>query len=262
MFKTRWTLSQPWPLPPPLPSSLPSLSSWCVPECNAQVHPPSLSHWCVPGRLFVAGNTCPSPSSFSSLSLSLSLSFLHLPSSLGVPGCFRRSWEPFLFGVSLDACVVAGSTFLPFFSFSFLPPFPPLPFSRAACLQTNKASAIGFSMRFGFVIGLSPFFWFPFHWPPQASSFLFVHVFLSSCLFILILPSLARTFVRTLACTHTRTRILLTTRFRWPRFVTMRFGSSVAPLHLILLHRQSHTLFVCLVLFLFICLVCVHMCLA
>ena len=39
---------------------------------------------------------------------------------------------------------------------------------------------------------------------------------------------------------HTRTRTLLTTRFRWPRFVTMRFGSSVVPLHLVLLHRQHH----------------------
>ena len=59
--------------------------------------------------------------------------------------------------------------------------------------------------------------------------------------------SLVRTFVRTLACTHTRTCILLTTRFRWPRLVTMRFGSSVVPLHWVLLHRQPHTLFVCLV---------------
>ena len=53
--------------------------------------------------------------------------------------------------------------------------------------------------------------------------------------------SLARTFVRTLVCTHTRTRTLLTTRFRWPRFVTMRFGSSVVPLHLVPFHRQPHT---------------------
>ena len=53
--------------------------------------------------------------------------------------------------------------------------------------------------------------------------------------------SLARTIVRTLVCTHTRTRTLLTTRFRWPRFVTMRFGSSVVPLHLVPFHRQPHT---------------------
>ena len=53
--------------------------------------------------------------------------------------------------------------------------------------------------------------------------------------------SLACTFVRTLVCTHTRTRTLLTVRFRWPRFVTMRFGSSVVPLHLVPFHRQPHT---------------------
>ena len=53
--------------------------------------------------------------------------------------------------------------------------------------------------------------------------------------------SLARTIVRTLVCTHTRTRTLLTARFRWPRFVTMRFGSSVVPLHLAPFRRQPHT---------------------
>ena len=94
------------------------------------------------------------------------------------------------------------------------------------------------------------------------SPFVDPHRRLHSFSFISLSSCLARPFLRTLAYTHTRMRILLTTRFRWPRFVTMRFGSSVAPLHLILLHRQSHTLFVCLVLFLFICLVCVHMCLA
>ena len=54
--------------------------------------------------------------------------------------------------------------------------------------------------------------------------------------------SLARTFARALVCTHTRTRILLETRCRYPRFVTMRFGSSVVPLHLVPLRRQLHTL--------------------
>ena len=33
--------------------------------------------------------------------------------------------------------------------------------------------------------------------------------------------SLARTIVRTLVCTHTRARILLTTRFRWPRLLQL-----------------------------------------
>ena len=124
--------------PPFLP--LPSPLSFCLLGVflNGILRITPLSHWCVPGRLFVAGNTCPF-SFFFPLSLSLSfflsffLSSLHLPSSLGVPGCFRHSWEPFLFGVSLDACVIAGSTFASsFLSFSFLPPP-----SRAACLQAN-----------------------------------------------------------------------------------------------------------------------------
>ena len=98
-------------------------------------------------------------------------------------------------------------------------------------------SKLGFCNRFfnevWTVIGLFPFIWFPFHRPPQTS---FLRVSSSSSF-----PSLARTIVRTLVCTHTRTRTLLTTRFRWPRFITMRFGSSVVPLHLVLLHRQPHT---------------------
>ena len=106
---------------------------------------------------------------------------------MGVPGCFRHSWEPFLFGVSLDACVVAGSTLVSsFLSFSFLPPLPPSFLARG--VPTSKQ---GFCNRFlnevWSVFGLSPFIWFPFHWPPQTSSLLFFHVFLSSCLFILIL---------------------------------------------------------------------------
>ena len=57
-------------------------------------------------------------SSSSLFPLSL-FSFLPFPPScLGVPGCFRHSWEPFFpLGVSLDACVVAGNTF---FSLPFL----------------------------------------------------------------------------------------------------------------------------------------------
>ena len=164
---------------------------------------------------------------------------------MGVPGCFRHSWGTFLFGVSLDACVVAGSTFS-FLSFSFLPPLPPLPFSRAACLQANKASATGFLMRFGLSSVCPLSFGPPFIGPYKRHPFF---SFMSFCLHVSSsssFRSLARTFVRTLACTHTRTRILLTTRFRWPRFVAMRFGSSVVPLHLVLLHRQPHTLFVCL----------------
>ena len=52
-----------------------------------------------------------------SLSLSLFIFlFFPLPSCLGVPGHFRHSWKPFSssLGVSLDACVVAGNTFVSF----------------------------------------------------------------------------------------------------------------------------------------------------
>ena len=74
--------------------------------------------------------------------------------------------------------------------------------------------------------------------------------------------SLARTFVRTLVCTHTRTRTLLTTRFRWPRFVNYNevwligCPSSLGSFS----SATTHT-FVCLVLLTFICPFCVHMCL-
>ena len=108
-------------------------------------------------------------------------------------------------------------------------------------------------MRFGLSSVCPHSFGSPFIGPHRRLSFFsfmsFCPRFPSSSSFL----SLARTIVRTLVCTHTRTRILLTTRFRWPRFVTMRFGSSVVPLHLVLLHRQPRTLFVGLVLFIFIC---------
>ena len=113
---------------------------WGVPVWNTQDHPfPSM--------------VCPwtivrswEPSSLSSPFLSLSLSFLSFlssPSSLG-PGCFRHSWEPFLFGVSLDACVVAGSTFASFFlSLSFLPPLPSSFLARG--VFTSKLGRFGLS---------------------------------------------------------------------------------------------------------------------
>ena len=87
----------------------------------------------------------------------------------------------------------------------------------------------------------------PFHLVPLSSAptdiFSFFP-FMSFCLHVSSSSSflsLARTIVWTLVCTHTRTRTLLTARFRWPRFVTMRFGSSVVPLHLVPFHRQPHT---------------------
>ena len=201
-----------------------------------------------------------------SLCLSLSLSFFSSPSFClgcpGVPGCFRHCWEPFpLFGVSLDACVVAGSASVSsFLSFSSLPPLFLL-FSRAwhTYKQTRLLQQV--SQR-----GLVCHWFAPFHLVPLSLAPTDVFPPFLSCLsvFMSLHPhpflSLARAFVRTLACTHTRTRILLTTRFRWPRFVTMRFGSSVVPLHLVLLHRQPHTLFVCLVVLIFICLLCAHVC--
>ena len=152
-----------------------------------------------------------------------------LPSYLGTP--------LILSGVSLDVGVVAGNTIVLFFS-SFLSSFPSPPSSCKLGVYNrwlNDARLL---------IGLSPFIWFPLHWPPQTSfpSFL-------SCPFCLHVPSsspfssLARTSARTLACAHARTCVLHQTRFRCPRFVTMRYGSLVVPLHLASLHRQRHTLF-------------------
>ena len=96
-------------------------------------------------------------------------------------------------------------------------------------------------MRFGLSSVCPRSFGFPFMCPHRRFSFF---SFMSFCLHVSSSSSflsLARTIVRTLVGTHTRTRTLLTTRFRWPRFVTMRFGSSVVPLHLVLLHRQPRT---------------------
>ena len=96
-------------------------------------------------------------------------------------------------------------------------------------------------MRFGLSSVCPLSFGSPFIRPHCLFSFF---PFMSFCLHVSSSSSflsLARTIVRTLVCTHTRTRTLLTTRFWWPRFVTMRFGSSVVPLHLVPFHRQPHT---------------------
>ena len=96
-------------------------------------------------------------------------------------------------------------------------------------------------MRFGLSSVCPLSFGSPFIRPHRLFSFF---PFMSFCLHVSSSSSflsLARTIVRTLVCTHTRTRTLLTARFRWPRFVTMRFGSSVVPLHLVPFHRQPHT---------------------
>ena len=146
------------PLPPPtLPFFSPCLFGG-IPECNTQVHP---SPWWVPGRLLVA-------------------SLFPVPSYLGVPGCFRHSWEPFSSspGVSLDACVVAGNTFFSFpFLFFFLssPLSLPLPRSRALLSHTHtqKRRCNRFSMRSGFIGSC------PLHLVPFSSFPLYIHLFSS-----------------------------------------------------------------------------------
>ena len=129
--------------PLPLPSSFLSLLYGVFLNAILRITPFFL--WCVPGRLFVAGSTCLflfSPLPFSpSLFLSFSLSSLHpLPwVSLDI----RHGWEPFLFGVSLDACVVAGNTcfLLSLLLFSSSPP----PSFLARGVFTSK---LGFCNRF------------------------------------------------------------------------------------------------------------------
>ena len=162
--------------------------------------------------------------------------------------------------VSLDACVVAGSTFVSFFlSLSFLTPPPPL-FPRG--VFTSK---LGFCNRFfnevWTVIGLSPFIWFPFHRPPQTFFLLFFHVFLSSCLFILIL-SFSCAYFRPDLSLYTYTHAYSTYNEVqvaqvcynevWFIGCPSSLGSSSA---------TTHT-FVCLVSFICICLFCAHMCFA
>ena len=121
--------SSPFPSPPFFP---------CFqgfPECNTQDLPfPSLV---CPWTIVRSWEHLPfSPLPFSP-SLSFLLVFLSSPSSLGVPGCFRHSWEPFLLVCPLDACAVAGNTFASFSpSFSFLLPFP-LPRARRIYKQTR-----------------------------------------------------------------------------------------------------------------------------
>ena len=101
------------------------------------------------------------------------MEFFPLHSCLGVPGCFRHSWEPvsFSLGVSLDACVVAGNTFVFFCSFlSFLLSLP-LPPSCTTCLHTNEALQQVFN-EVWFHRFLSPSFGSPF-----SSCFPLTHLF-------------------------------------------------------------------------------------
>ena len=127
------------PSSPSLPLSF--FAFWGVPEWNAQDHPsPSLV---CPWTIVRSWEHLP----FLSLSLPLSFFPSLFPLFTLFPGCpwmLRHSWEPFLFGVSLDACVVAGSTFVSFFlSLSFLPS--PAPSFLARGVFTSK---LGFCNRF------------------------------------------------------------------------------------------------------------------
>ena len=106
---------------------------------------------------------------------------------------------------------LSGPLLLPFSPFLLFLLFSPSSLARSV-LTSKPGLCNRFFNEVWTVIGLSPFIWFHFHWPPQTFSLLFL-----SCpsVFMPLHPhpflSLARAFVRTLACTHTRTRILLTT---------------------------------------------------
>ena len=222
----------------PLPSSVLSLLSGVFLNAILRITPLFLG--CVPGRLFVAGNTFLS-SPFLSLSLSFLLSFLSSPSSLGVPGCFVIAGSPSFWCVPGRMCRSWEHLCLllsfPLFSSS---PCPLFPRARRVYKQTRLLQQV-FLMRFGLSSVCPRSFGSPFIGPHRR---FFLFSFMSFCLHVSSSSSflsLARTFVRTLVCTHTRTRTLLTARFRWPRFVTMRFGSSVVPLHLVPFHRQPRT---------------------
>ena len=213
-------------LAPPSPPSLPRsfFAFWGFPERNTQDHP-SLS-WVCPWTI-------------------VRPSFLSSPSSLGVPGCFVIAGSPSFWCVPGRMCRSWEHLCLllsfPLFSSS---PCPLFPRARRVYKQTRLLQQV-FLMRFGLSSVCPRSFGFPFIGPHRRFfSFFFLFSFMSFCLHVSSSSSflsLACTFVRTLVCTHTRTRTLLTARFRWPRFVTMRFGSSVVPLHLVPFHRQPHT---------------------
>ena len=211
--------------------------------------------------------------------LSTSFSFLlfpffPLPSCLGVPGCFRHSWEPLssFLGVSLDACVVAGNTVV-FSFFSLFSPYPSLPRAQFTYIQTRSLQQVlkrglcnRFSMRFGFHRFLSPSFGVPF-----SSFFLFTHLFsclfchvsLSSCPGISFLHSFAHTVVRPLVCTCTTD---FQPRFQVVQVFTVRWVFIGCPCALGSLssqpHTHTHTCVLSCPLFMSssVCPRCAHMC--
>ena len=154
--------------------------------------------------------------------------------------------------MSLDACVVAGSTFVSFFlSLSFLPPPAPSFLARGVLYKQTRLLQQVFLMRFGLSSVCPRRRFFP----------LFFHVFLSSCLFILILS---------FSCAHFRPDLSLYTythayftysevqvaQVRYNEVWLIGCPSSLGSFS----SATTHT-FVCLVLLLFICPFCVHMCL-
>ena len=115
-------------------------------------------------------------------------------------------------------------------------------------------------MRFGLSSVCPLSFGSPFIGPRRRLPFF---SFMSFCLHVsssASFLSLARTIVRTLVCTHTCTRTLLTTVQVaqvcqvWFIGCPSSLGSSSS--------ATTHTFFVCLVSFIFICLFCARMCLA
>ena len=96
-------------------------------------------------------------------------------------------------------------------------------------------------MRFGFIgsrpLHLVPLSSLPLHTPLFP---LFFHVLLSSCLVISSFSSFARTVVPALVCTCTSTYSTFKHRFQVAQVFTMRWTSSVVPVHLVPLSFQPH----------------------
>ena len=232
-------------LSPPSPPSLPRsfFAFWGFPERNTQDHP-SLS-WVCPWTI-------------------VRPSFLSSPSSLGVPGCFVIAGSPSFWCVPGRMCRSWEHLCLllsfPLFSSS---PCPLFPRARRVYKQTRLLQQV-FLMRFGLSSVCPRSFGFPFIGPHRRffPFFpLFFHVFLSSCLFILILS---------FSCVHFRPDLSLYTythayftysevqvaQVRYNEVWLIGCPSSLGSFS----SATTHT-FVCLVLLIFICPFCVHMCL-
>ena len=234
---------------------------WGFPECNTQDHP-SLS-WVCPWTIVRSWEHLP----FLSLSLPLSffpslfLSFLSSPSSLGVPGCFVIAGSPSFWCVPGRMCRSWEHLCLllsfPLFSSS---PCPLFPRARRVYKQTRLLQQV-FLMRFGLSSVCPRSFGSPFIGPHRRFFPLFFHVFLSSCLFILILS---------FSCAHFRPDLSLYTythayytysevqvaQVRYNEVWLIGCPSSLGTFS----SATTHT-FVCPVLLIFICPFCVHMCL-